>query len=439
MEKTAIAIVKILRQAGHEAYFAGGCVRDILTRHEPQDYDIVTSAKPEEIESLLEHTIPIGKKFGVILAIRNNHHFEIATFRSDSGSSDGRRPDFVTYTSAKEDAWRRDFTINGMFYDPVGREIIDYVGGKNDLHENVIRFIGDPEQRIKEDHLRILRAIRFRNKLGFQYAPNLYQAIKENRRLVLKVSKERIRNELNKIILLKNVSQAFTDMEDLAILKLILPEVLAIKGVAQPLAYHLEGDVWNHTFKALASVSVKAPLVLRWAVLLHDIGKTDTFKVEADRIHFDGHCQLSGQMARKILSRLCFPNKFIQDVVWLVEHHMMMKPLKTMTKRRKIYWYKHFQFNNLLRLCRADIMGSNPRNFKLYREIRAEYLKFKHQKQIKPLIKGKDILHKFKIAPGPQIGKILAEIEHAHLEEKIHTKKEAYILAGKLLNNELRS
>ena len=244
--------------------------------------------------------------------------------------------------------------------------------------------------------------------------------------LIQDISRERIGNEFNKIIRLKNVTQAFTDLEDVRILKFVLPEVLALKGVAQPLKYHLEGDVWTHTFKALSSVSVKAPLVVRWAVLLHDIGKPETFKVKADRIHFDGHCSVSAEISKKILKRLNFPKKFIDDVAWLVKHHMMMKPLREMTNRRKKHWYHHPQFNNLLRVCRADIMGSKPRDFRLYRKIREDYLIMKHEEHIKPILKGKDLIKKFGLKPGPEIGRILKKVEEAHLEEKIHTKEEAY-------------
>jgi len=433
LEKTALQIVKKLKDAGFETYFAGGCVRDIILKHEPQDYDIVTSAKPDEIEHILEHTIPIGKKFGVILSIKNHHQFEIATFRSDSTTSDGRRPAYITYTTARNDAMRRDFTINGMFYDPLTQNFLDYVGGKNDLHENIIRFIGDPEKRITEDHLRIMRAIRFRNKLQFQYHPKTYQALRKLGHLARKNSSERIRDELNKIIKLKNVNQAFTDLEDLGILHHILPEILNLKGVAQPLRYHQEGDVWDHTFKALHSVSTKAPLEVRWAVLLHDVGKPDTFKLKADRIHFDGHCSKSEEIAIKILKRLNFSRQFITNVAWIIKHHMMMIPLTKMTNRRKLHWYHHPQFNNLLRLCRADIMGTNPHDLRLYQKIRNDYLRMKKLKKNKPLLMGKDILRHFKISSGPMVGEILKHIEHLYLEEKIHNKKEALIIAKKWL------
>lgn len=212
MKATSIQIIEILKKAGHEAYWAGGCVRDMLLGIKPQDFDIVTSAKPDEIENLLEHTIPIGKKFGVILAIQNNHHFEIATFRSDSGYSDGRRPDAVQFTDAKEDAFRRDFTINALFYEPTEDRILDFVGGQKDMEDQLIRFIGKPEERIKEDHLRILRAVRFKNAYNMQYHPDTYQAIHKHVELIKNISTERVRDELNKMIMGDNPGQAFEEL-----------------------------------------------------------------------------------------------------------------------------------------------------------------------------------------------------------------------------------
>jgi len=245
MEKTSIKIVKTLRKAGYDAFWAGGCVRDILLMREPKDYDIVTNAKPDVIEDLLEHTIPIGKEFGVILAIVNGHHFEIATFRSDSGYSDGRRPDAVTFSHPEEDAKRRDFTINGLFYDPIKKQILDFVDGKRDIKDRLIRFIGDPHERILEDHLRIVRAIRFKTTLDFQYHPETYRAIKKHAALAAKVSSERLRDEFDKIMLDDNPVEGWEDMEDTGVLGYVMPELLELKGVAQPVEFHHEGDVWD--------------------------------------------------------------------------------------------------------------------------------------------------------------------------------------------------
>ncbi len=301
MHITAIDLVKTLHKAGFQAYFAGGCVRDMLMGNAPKDIDIVTDALPDELEELFEHTIPIGKQFGVIIVVQNGHHFEIATFRSDSGYSDGRRPDAVTFTTAENDAKRRDFTINGMFYDPIAEKYLDYINGLKDLKAKLIRFIGNADERIQEDHLRLLRAIRFRNQFDFQYEPDTYEAVKKYAPLILeKVSKERIRDELNKMIMDKTLpSMAFEDMSHLGILELIIPELEKLRGCAQPMKFHKEGDVWTHTMAALDSLPPDASLLARWATLLHDIGKPDTFELK-ERIRFNSHASMGAKIAGKI-------------------------------------------------------------------------------------------------------------------------------------------
>lgn len=448
MQPTSLEIIKKLNSAGHQALWAGGCVRDILLGIKPKDYDIVTDAKPDEIEKILkpiiEHAIPIGKQFGVMIVVKDGHHFEIATFRSDSGYSDGRRPDAVTFTDAKEDAFRRDFTINGMFYDPLTDKIIDYVEGQKDLQAKLIRFIGDPHERILEDHLRILRAIRFKNEFNFQYEPKTYQALQKHSRLVIdKVSKERVAVEINKMLLSgcttaespsqssglhkpSNAAHAFEDMEDLGILKIVLPEIQALKGVAQPYQYHQEGDVWNHTMNALKSLPETTPLVVRWATLLHDSGKPETFELK-ERIRFDHHVEFSRKIAKKILTRLKFPRKFIEEVCWLVEHHMVMVPLVEMPQGRKMHWFLHPWFLNLMQVFKADAQGTTPTDLGLYEEILKLYRDSieKMPKEPAPLLKGEDIIEKLKIKPGPAVGQIIEELRHLQLGGEIKTKSEA--------------
>src|SRR3989338_9547818 len=267
MHHSATQIVKTLQDAGHKAYFAGGSVRDMLLKKEAKDYDIATSALPDEIEKLFAETYAVGKNFGVIHVVENSHQFEIATFRSDSGYSDGRRPDAVTFTHAEEDAKRRDFTINGLFYDPVADELHDFVGGRDDLTNKLIRFIGDPHERILEDHLRIIRAIRFKNTLGFGYHPDTYAALKKHAQLADKVSWERVRDELNKIILSRSAPVAFEDMQDTGILPYVLPELEACKGVAQPMQSHQEGVLWPPLMDALSALPEEATLLAHWAVI----------------------------------------------------------------------------------------------------------------------------------------------------------------------------
>jgi len=438
MKITSIEIIQRLRSHGHEAYWAGGCVRDMIFGITPKDFDIVTSAKPEEIEDIIDHTIPIGKKFGVILAIENSHHFEIATFRSDSGYSDGRRPDAVIFTNAKEDAQRRDFTINGMFYDPIKDEILDYVGGQKDLEDKLVRFIGDPEKRILEDHLRILRAVRFKNTYDLQYHPDTYQAIKKNSKLIGKISQERIRDELNKIIKIDKPGKAFAEMFELGILEEIIPEMVKLKGLAQPLKYHNEGDVWDHSIMSIDSLReeeidpnplrAKEPdLALKWATIFHDIGKYDTFSIDDERIRYDGHAEKGAEITKKILGRLRFPKKIIEKAAWLIEHHMMVVPLFEMNEKRQKHWFLLPHFDDLLEVYRADSMGIIPLDLSAYEGLkklfRHEYAKLKLLP--KNLITGEDVMKILKISASPIVGKALKEIRDEQIHGEIKSKKDA--------------
>ncbi|MBI4975061.1 CCA tRNA nucleotidyltransferase [Candidatus Peregrinibacteria bacterium] len=443
MKVTSIEIIETLKKAGHEAYWAGGCVRDMLLGIQPKDFDIVTSAKPDEIERLIKRTIPIGKKFGVVLAIQNNHTFEIATFRSDSGYSDGRRPDAIEFTDAKKDAMRRDFTINAMFYDPLEDKIIDYVGGQKDMEDKLIRFIGNAEERIKEDHLRILRAVRFKNNFGMQYHPETYRWICKHVKLIKKISAERIQDELNKIISGKNAGKAFEELFETGILNLIIPELCKLKGLAQPLQYHQEGDVWDHTVKALDALTDEAmdpdplpakepSIALRWAILLHDIGKYDTFSIDRKRIRYDQHAEVGADISKKILTRLKFPKKTVDMVEWLVRHHMMMMPLVKMADHRKRHWFLMPGFEDLLEVYRTDALGTNPTDLSLYEEIKKEYRHEIAKLKLMPkqLIKGEDIMKLLNIKAGKKIGKILADIREKQLSNKLKNKKETrkYVL-----------
>jgi poly(A) polymerase len=449
MKSTSLEIIEILKKAGHEAYWAGGCVRDMLLGIEPKDFDIVTSAKPEETEALLEHTIPIGKEFGVILAIKNGHHFEIATFRSDSGYSDGRRPDAVEFTNAKEDALRRDFTINAMFYDPTTDKILDYVNGQKDLDEKLVRFIGEPEKRIKEDHLRILRAVRFKNVYDMQYHPDTYQAIKKHVHLIKNISSERVGAEFNKMIMdTTTPSQSFEELFEIGALELLIPELCKLKGLAQPLEYHHEGDVWDHSKMALDSLTNEdadpdplpeepASLELKWATLLHDVGKYDTFKSEGERIRYDGHQDVGAEIASKILKRLKFSKKSIDKVSWLIKHHMMVVPLFEMPDDRKRHWFLHPWFPELLELYRADALGIKPTDLSAYEGLKKLYRHEIATLRLMPkqLLSGEDIMKIMKEKPGKRIGEIILDIRQKQLSGEITTKKDALAYISKTLKN----
>ncbi|MBT3865272.1 CCA tRNA nucleotidyltransferase [Candidatus Peregrinibacteria bacterium] len=437
MKPTSIQIIEQLKKAGHEAYWAGGCVRDMLLGTEPKDFDIVTSAKPDEIEDLLEKTIPIGKEFGVILAIQNGHNFEVATFRSDAGYSDGRRPDAVEFTNAKEDAHRRDFTINALFYDPTTDEIFDYTDGQKDMKEKLVRFIGDPEERIKEDHLRLLRAVRFKNNFDFQYHPDTYQAVKKHAHLITKISKERIRDELSKMIMGDNADQGFEELLEIGLLDHILPEAVKMKGVGQPSIYHHEGDVWDHSKLALKNLTLEEadpdPLPveisqnLRWATFFHDIGKPETFTYDEERIRFDGHAEKGAEIATSIMKRLKFPKKDIKRVAWLIEHHMMVVPLMEMSKKRQRAWFLKEGFPELLEVYRADALGIDPIDLSAYHEIKRLYKHEIAELKLMPkqLISGDEIIKTLKIPSGKKVGTILADIKEKQLEGKLKTKEDA--------------
>lgn len=426
MQQTALNIIKKLHEAGHEAYLAGGCVRDMLLNLPPKDLDIVTSAKPNEIAKIFPRTKPVGEAFGVMLIIQNGIPFEVASFRAEGPYKDGRRPEYVEFCSAEEDAKRRDFTINALFYDPITKEVIDYVGGQADLKESLLRFIGNPIERIKEDHLRIVRAVRFKNVYQLQYHPETYRALKKYAHLAKYTSRERLRDELNKIMISSYAVDALEEMSELGILAEILPELENMRGVAQPKEYHHEGDVWEHSKRALKSLPQDAGLDLRWATLLHDVGKPDTFKL-MERIRFDGHCEYSRKHARSILTRLRFPKRFIDRVCFLVSHHMMMVPLTEMSVGRRRHWFLRPEFKSLLGLFKADAEGTIPTDLSLYQQIKDLYDADMEQISTLPpkLLSGEDVMHELQLPPGSKVGKILTELHELQLEQKINTRDQA--------------
>ena len=428
MRVTAVKIVEKLQKAGYQAYLTGGCVRDLLLNKEPHDYDIATSARPEEIENLFEKTFPIGKEFGVVLVRENGFNYEIATFRSDSPYSDGRRPNAVIFSDPRQDALRRDFTINALFLNPLNNdEVIDFVGGQDDLRKHLIRFVGDPQTRVEEDHLRLLRAVRLKNQINGQYHPETYRALQVNASLIKTVAAERTQNELNKILLSPRRVPALQDLFELGMLVEVLPELVALKDFAQPYQYHREGSVWEHTLQALGSIKHKPSLILVWAVLLHDIAKPATFTEEKDRVHFHGHSELGGEMSEEILRRFKFPRRLIEKVRWLVEHHMLILTIPEMPRVRQLVWWNHPWMKELLALWRADLLGTTPHDLVTYREYRRLWLEAKKQipKKLPKLISGEEVMQILNLPAGPRVGEILAEIKQAQLLGEIKTKEEA--------------
>lgn len=432
-------IITTLRRAGFTAYWAGGCVRDMLLGQTPKDFDIATNAEPHDLKKILKKIHPVGEKYGVVIAEEDGHRFEIATFRSDSGYSDGRRPDAVLFTDAKEDAMRRDFTINALFYDPLEDRIYDFVGGQEDLKNKLIRFIGDPHERILEDHLRIIRAVRFKNTFGFQYHPETFQALKKHAALAEKVSGERFRDELNKMIMHTSFPQALNDMEDTGVLAVVLPEVQALKGLAQPTEYHTEGDVFEHTLRSLKALKPEASLPLRWAVFFHDIGKPKTFKIE-ERIRFDKHSEVSAEISGEILERLRFSVKNREMIQWLVAHHMMVYNVLTMSVGRRRHWFLHPWYLDLLEVNRCDAAGTVPSDLSTHDKVLELFRKDMKEmpKEPKRLLTGNDVMKLTGLKPGKKIAEILERLRMLQLEKKITTMAKAveWLDDGKWLDKE---
>lgn len=424
---TSYKVIETLQSKGYQALYAGGCVRDMLLQIEPKDFDIVTNALPDDVENIFPKTVPIGKAFGIIMAIVDDHEFEIATFRKDSDSSDGRRPDEVMFTEAKEDALRRDFTINGLFLDPVTDEILDFVGGKEDIDHKLVRFIGDPNKRIQEDHLRMLRAVRFKNNLDFQYHPDTYNAIKDHSHLILNISQERIQQELRKMLKDKNRAQALRDLEDLGLLEHILPEIQRLKGVAQPPKYHQEGDVFEHTMLCIESMPEGLKESLYWAVLFHDSGKPDTFDLNEGRITFYNHASVSGEISTSALRRLKFPRRFIEHVSWLCDQHISLFNVLDFNKRTRIKWYRKEWFLDLLEVHKYDVLGSRPSDLTSYNHISKLYDEEMASipPEIPKLLSGYDIMNLLDIEAGPKLKEILDSLKEEQYLGNVTTKEEA--------------
>lgn len=421
-KRLALDIVRRLHENGHEAYFVGGCVRDLLLKKTPKDYDIATSARPETVASLFSKTVPVGAQFGVMLVISEGLPFEVATFRADKGYTDGRRPTGVRFTDAKEDALRRDFTVNGLFYDPVARRVLDWVDGQKDLKKKCIRAIGKPALRFEEDKLRMLRAVRFASVLGFKIEPKTLSAIKRQAKRIDCVSQERVREELIKMFTGPNPALALTLLDQTGLLKEVLPEVHAMKGVRQPREFHPEGDVFVHTRLLLAQLKNATPL-LAFSCLLHDVGKPATFR-RSDRIRFNGHDRVGARITEQMLERLRFPNDLKDDIVACVEGHMRFKDVKNMRESTLKKFLQRQTFANELEQHRIDCLASHGdlSNWKFLRR----KLKTLSKEEIKPapLLNGRDLLA-LGFAEGPLIGKILREVETAQLDRKLNTKEEA--------------
>ncbi|MBX7254972.1 MAG: CCA tRNA nucleotidyltransferase [Candidatus Hydrogenedentes bacterium] len=418
----AVAICDTLVRAGYRALFAGGCVRDMLLGVSPKDYDIATNARPEEVAGLFARTVPVGAAFGVQLVVLPQAQYEVTTFRKDGPYLDGRHPSCVTFSDEKEDALRRDFTVNALFYDPLSEKLIDYVGGQDDLSSRVIRTVGNPRERFSEDYLRLMRGIRFAARLGYSIEPDTFQAIREMAAQIRHTSAERVRDELIKILTEGGARRAFELMDDTGLLEHVLPEVSRMKGVRQPEEFHPEGDVYIHTMILLDLLKNPTP-TLALGALLHDVGKPETF-TEEDRIRFNYHDKVGATMAEAICRRLRMSNHETERVSWLVEQHMRLAHTPGMRESKRKRFVREDGFQELIELGKLDCLASHG-DLSTIAWIE-EYCNNLKPEECRPapLITGHDLIA-LGYEPGPDFKAILSSVEDAQLEGTIHSPDEA--------------
>jgi tRNA nucleotidyltransferase/poly(A) polymerase len=416
MEAAARSVVARLQGAGFTAYYAGGCVRDALRGVAPKDYDVASNARPEQVQALFRRTVAVGAHFGVVCVMENGFQFEVASFRADGAYIDGRRPVDVTFTTPQGDAERRDFTVNGMFLDPLKGEVIDYVGGRADLEARVLRAIGDPAARFREDRLRLLRAVRFAAGLGFEPDPATWEAVRAQADQIGVVSAERIRDELVKIFLAPTRVRGFDLLDASGLLRAVLPELDRCKGCEQPPQFHPEGDVFVHTRLMLSLLPDLVSVPLVFSVLLHDIGKPPTAQVDpTGRIRFNGHEYVGADMTVRIMERLRFSRADIDATVEGVRQHMAFKDVQDMRVAKLKRFMARPHFEDEMELHRVDCASSHGM-LDNYHFLRAKQTEFANEPLIpKPLVNGHDLIA-FGLKPGPRIGEILEAAQTRQLE-----------------------
>ncbi len=427
-EQLARGIIAELRSRGHIAWLVGGCVRDSLLGHTPKDYDVATDARPEEALALWPGSEQVGAKFGVVLVNRGGATVEVVTFRSEQAYLDGRHPGEVHFeTDPAKDVLRRDFTINALLLDPFTGDVIDYVNGRADLAAGIIRAIGDPAARFAEDHLRMLRAVRFAARFGFTIEPETMAAIRQGHAEIRRISAERIRDELTRILTEGGARRGFELLDETGLLVDILPEVAAMKGVQQPPEFHPEGDVWTHTLIMLEGLQHPS-ITLALGVLLHDVGKPPTFRI-ADRIRFDGHVEAGVKMAEAILERLRYSRDQIDQAVALVANHMRFAHVHAMRESKLKRFLRMPGFDEHLALHRLDCLSSHGglANYEFARE----RLAHTEPEQLRPprLLTGHDLIAAG-YHPGPEFSKLLELVEDAQLEGRVNTREEALELVA---------
>ena len=441
----AFRIVRRLRALGHMAYFAGGCVRDMLLGVVPKDFDVATSATPKMVLAAFPRTESVGAHFGVVLVIDHLAHTrvttEVATFRHDGAYTDGRRPDAVQFSmDPREDVLRRDFTINGLLLDAIAYEagdrledcVLDYVGGRGDLHARLLRAIGEPRLRFAEDKLRMLRAVRFVARYaprGFAIERRTMDAIWQEAPSIHVVSAERVRDELTRILTEGGARRGFELLDETRLLVEVLPEVKRMQGVEQPPEYHPEGDVWVHTLMLLELLPAGASPTLAWGMLLHDVGKPATFTPPdparpGDRIRFNGHVDVGVAVARTILTRLRFSNEECEQILALIKHHMQFGDVMLMKQSTLKRFLRLPKFEEHLALHRADCLSSHGK-LDMY-DYAKKHLEEMGEEQIRPtlLLTGSDLIAAG-YKPGPGFKAMLEAAEDAQLEGSVKTKKQA--------------
>jgi putative nucleotidyltransferase with HDIG domain len=419
----AIFVVQRLRQEGYEAFFAGGCVRDMLLKRSPQDYDITTNAKPEDIQRIFPQTIPVGAQFGVILVLIDGEPFEVASFRYDGPYLDGRRPSHVRYSSLEEDIRRRDFAINGMVYDPIDDRVIDLVEGEKDLDRRVIRAIGIPQERFEEDRLRMIRAVRFAASLDFAIDEPTFAAIKHLAGTITQIAWERIGDEVTRILTEGGARRGFELLDESGLLQVLLPEIVALKGTAQSPDYHPEGDVFTHTLLLLSHLETPSE-TLAYGCLLHDVAKPVCFRRDGERITFYGHTEIGAVMAEEILKRLKRGRATWERVAYLVHNHLRLVQAPQMRLSTLKRFLREDGIDELLELARIDALASNGdlHYYRFCKERQAEL----NEEQIRPapLVGGNDLIA-LGFTPGPIFSEILRQVEDQQLGGELKSRDEA--------------
>jgi poly(A) polymerase len=418
----ALRIVSDLRKAGHTAYFAGGAVRDLLLERRISDIDIATSAPPDAVEALFPQTIPVGRQFGVVVVVVDSQSYEVATFRRESGYLDGRHPSRVAFSDAHEDAFRRDFTINALFLDPESQEVIDLVDGMADLRARLIRTVGPAIERFREDKLRLMRAVRFACDLDFEIEAETWEQVRQNASGILQVSRERIRDELMKLLTGFQPARGLRLLQESGLLSQVLSEVAAMVGVPQPPQFHPEGDVFIHTCLMFEHSSQRSPS-LALAILLHDVGKPLTFRVE-DRIRFDGHAEVGAEMAARICRRLRLPNDVTVDVVDLVRDHLRFINVREMRESTLKRFLRKENFRDHLELHRLDCLASHGDLGNYHFCLRKLDELERETMRPAPLLNGHDLIREG-FEPGPLFSRILTALEDHQLEGRIRSREQA--------------